>query len=53
LGEFGATLGVLSAVAGLAVESVFLELVSRRQVMLTLPESGPARAEMLPNEGGA
>ena len=53
LGEFGAILGVLSAVVGLAAENAFLELVSRRYVVLSLPESRPARTEMLLHEGGS
>ena len=51
LGHAGATLGVLSAVVGLAVEGVFLERVSRRQVMSMLPESRPSRPEVLSSEG--
>ena len=43
LGHAGATLGVLSAAVGLAVEGVFLERVSHRQVMPKLQESRPAR----------
>jgi hypothetical protein len=51
LGEAGATLGVLSAVAGLAMEGLFLERVSHRQVMATLPESRPSRQPVLESEG--
>ncbi len=51
LGHAGATLGVLSTVVGLAVEGVFLERVSHRQVMLMLPESRPSRHEVLSSEG--
>jgi len=50
LGQSGATLGVLSAVAGLAVEGLFLERVARRQVMTTLPDSGPPHREVLAEE---
>ena len=51
LGHAGATLGVLAAVCGLAVEGLFLERVARRQVMTVLPESGPAPREVLVDEG--
>ncbi len=51
LGHAGATLGVLSAAVGLAVEGVFLERVSHRYVMSMLPESHPARHEVLSSEG--
>jgi hypothetical protein len=51
LGQAGATLGVLSAVVGLAVEAVFLERVSRRQVLSMLPESRPTRQAVLSGEG--
>ena len=51
LGDAGATLGVLSAAAGLAVESVFLERVSHRLVLSNLPESRPARHDVLSSEG--
>lgn len=51
LGSAGATLGVLSAVVGLAVEAVFLERVCHRQVMSTLPESHAPNADVLPSEG--
>ena len=51
LGHAGATLGVLSVVVGLAVEGVFLERVSRRHVMSTLPESRPDRHRALSSEG--
>ena len=51
LGQSGATLGVLSAVAGLVVEGLFLERVARRQVMTTLPDSGPPHREVLAGEG--
>ena len=51
LGYAGATLGVLSAVAGLTVEGIFLERVSHRQVMSRLPESRPIRPELLSTEG--
>ena len=51
LGHAGATLGVLAAVAGLAVEGLFLERVARRQVMTVLPESGRAPREALADEG--
>jgi len=50
-GDAGATLGVVAAVAGLVVEGVFLERVARTQVMTVLPESGPARGEVLIDEG--
>jgi hypothetical protein len=53
LGHAGATLGVLAAVVGLAVEGLFLERVSQRQVMTTLPESVPTHREVLSNEGVA
>ena len=52
LGDAGATLGVLSAVVGLSVEAVFLERVSHKQVMSTLPESRPVHHEVLSSEGG-
>jgi hypothetical protein len=52
LGHAGATLGVLAAVVGLAVEGLFLERVARRQVMTLLPESGPLPHEVLVDEGG-
>ena len=51
LGHAGATLGVLSVVVGLAVEGVFLERVSRRHVMSTLPESRPDRHRALSSQG--
>ena len=51
LGYAGATLGVISAVAGLTVEGIFLERVSHRQVMSRLPESRPIRSELLSTEG--
>ena len=51
LGHAGATLGVLAAVCGLAVEGLFLERVARRQVMTVLPESGPAPREVLVDGG--
>ena len=51
LGQAGATLGVLSVVVGLAVEGVFLERVSRKQVMSTLPEARPARHDVLSSQG--
>ena len=51
LGHAGATLGVLSAAFGLAVEGVFLKRVSHRQVVSKLPESRPARYEALSSEG--
>jgi len=51
LGYAGATLGVISAVAGLTVEGIFLERVSHRQVMSRLPESRPIRPELLSTEG--
>ena len=47
LGDAGATLGVISAVAGLTVEGIFLERVSHRQVMSRLPESRPIRRPQL------
>ena len=47
LGHVGATLGVLAAVAGLALEGVFLERTARRQVMTVLPESEPAARQPL------
>jgi hypothetical protein len=53
LGDAGATLGVLSSVVGLAVEGVFLERVSQRQVMSLLPESHDARHAGLSSEGVA
>ena len=52
-GNAGATLGVLSAVAGLTVEGFFLERVSHRQVMSLLPESRPTRSNVLSSEGVA
>lgn len=52
LGHAGATLGVLAAVAGLAVEDLFLARVARRQVMTILPESGLAPPEALVHEMG-
>ena len=51
LGHAGATLGVVSVIVGLAVEGVFLERVSRRQVLSTLPESRPTRRVALSSEG--
>ena len=51
LGQSGATLGVLSAVAGLTLEGLFLERVARRQVITTLPDSGPPHREVLAGEG--
>ena len=51
LGYAGATLGVLSVVAGLTVEGIFLERVSHREVMSHLPESRPTRPEVLSSEG--
>ncbi len=51
LGQSGATLGVLSAVAGLTVEGLFLERVARRQVMTTLPDSDQPHREVLAGEG--
>ena len=51
LGYAGATLGVMSAVAGLTVEGIFLERVSHKQVMSRLPESRPIRPELLSTEG--
>lgn len=44
LGDRGAVLGVLAASVGLAVEGIFLERVSRHQVMPTLADSTPAPA---------
>ena len=43
LGDRGAVLGVLAATVGLAVEGLFLERVSHRQVMPTLPAARPSR----------
>jgi len=51
LGYAGATLGVLAAAVGLAVEGLFLERVSHKQVMMTLPESRLVRREALSSEG--
>ena len=51
LGQTGATLGVLSVVVGLAVEAVYLERVSHKHVMSTLPESRPTHHDVVPSEG--
>jgi hypothetical protein len=51
LGDAGATLGVLSSVAGLLVEGVFLERVARTQVMPVLPESGVGTRAVVLDEG--
>ena len=53
LGDAGATLGVLSAIAGLIVEGVFLERVSQTQVIPLLPDSRPARDDRLSSAGAA
>jgi hypothetical protein len=50
-GDAGATLGVLAQAVGLAVEGVFLERVSHRQVMSLLPASRRARHEVLSRGG--
>ena len=51
MGNAGATLGVLAAVVGLVVEGVFLERVSHRRVMSTLPETRAPRLGVLSSEG--
>jgi hypothetical protein len=53
LGEAAATLGVVSAVAGLVVEGLFLERVSRVQVMPLLPASRRALREDVSGAGAA
>lgn len=50
LGERGAVLGVVAATVGLAVEGLFLERVSQRQVMPALARSAPVRT--VPAGGG-
>jgi hypothetical protein len=50
-GDAGATLGVLAQAVGLAVEGLFLERVSHRQVMSLLPKSRRARHEVLSRGG--
>ena len=51
LGHAGATLGVLASAVGLAVEGLFLERMSRKQVMPMLPESPHVRHDVPPSEG--